>query len=100
MALTAAKQKADQASIKGDVVDFAVQKSVGAEAVKQQDYKKAASSYGTSLDFMESMLAKASSVPGAQVDELRAKVAALRANMTTELKDAERRKGDGKEGDT
>lgn len=92
MALAAAKEKVGRASIKGDVVDFAVQKSVGAEAVKQQDYKKAASSYGTSLDFMESMLAKASSVPGAQVDELRAKVAALRATMTTELKDAEKRK--------
>lgn len=98
MALKAAKQNVDRTSIKGDVVDFAVQKSVGEAAVKQKDYKKAASSYGTSLDFMEAMLAKASSLPAAQVDELKAKVAALRATMTTELEGAESKNRAGKGG--
>jgi hypothetical protein len=46
--------------MKGDVVDFAVNKSVGEAAIKKGDYIGAAQSYSGTLDAMESMLAKAS----------------------------------------
>jgi ElaB/YqjD/DUF883 family membrane-anchored ribosome-binding protein len=92
MALKSTREKIAQDAIKGNVVDFAVQKSVGEAAVKKQDYQQAAASYGSTLDFMEAMLSKSASMPAEQANDLRQKMEAIRAKMGVELADAAKRK--------
>eukprot|EP00039_Didymoeca_costata_P016120 m.283721 g.283721 ORF g.283721 m.283721 type:complete len:86 (-) comp16338_c2_seq97:115-372(-) len=78
--------------VKSDVVDFAINKSAGEQAVREKDYGEAAKSYASSIAMMENLVAK---MPPEQAAPFQAKIEQLRQNMQAELAAAEAKKTQG-----
>ena len=84
-ALTRAEAAAEERAVTGNVVDFAVNKTLGATAVSASEYAAAEESYAKSLEAMEAVLQH---VPREQAAQLQERIKEVREKMRAELRSA------------
>jgi tetratricopeptide (TPR) repeat protein len=73
-------------AVKADVVDFAVNKSIGEAAVRSGDYLSAEQNYSKTIETMEGLIGR---LPAEQAAPIRAQIEVLRTKMRTELGNAQ-----------